>query len=88
MRHTRTHQVEAAGEEKEGDEDIANIATVHTVSQSTPRSYKVSVKINDIPLTMELDTGSTVTLVSETTWVREIKPACTTTLYHETTKLS
>ena len=63
----KTHQVETIGEE-----DIVDISQVHAVSPSTPRSYKISVKVNSIPFTMELDTGSSVTLVSETTWVEKL----------------
>ena len=70
-RRMRTHQVEASGEQ-EDDEDIADIARVHAVSPAIPRSYNISLKINSIPITMELDTGASVTLVSKTTWGDEL----------------
>ena len=35
------------------------------MSPSAPRSCKVSLEINKIPITMELDTGASVTMVSE-----------------------
>lgn len=60
----RTHKVEVS-EEQEDEKDIADITRVHAVSPSIPRSYKVSLKI---PITMKLDTGASVALVSEATW--------------------
>lgn len=35
-------------------------------------SYKVSLEINKIPITMELDTGASVSLVSEATWADKL----------------
>ena len=60
------------GEQLEGAEDIADIMRVHAVSPSAPRSYKVSLEINKIPITMELDTGASVSLVSEATWADKL----------------
>ena len=60
-RPLRTHQVEASGENGESEQqleeagDIADIMRVHAVSPSAPRSYKVSLEINKIPITMEVD---------------------------------
>ena len=45
---------------------------IHAVSSSAPRSYKVSMKINKIPITIELDTGASVSLVSEATWADKL----------------
>ena len=45
---------------------------VHSVSQSVPESFKVPVEINGIPVTMELDTGAAVSLVSEATWSEQL----------------
>ncbi len=45
---------------------------VHAVGVSVPKSYKVPLEINGIQLTMELDTGAGVSLVSEKTWAEEL----------------
>ena len=37
-----------------------------------PKSYKVTLEINGIQVTMELDTGAGVSLVSEKTWAEEL----------------
>ena len=42
------------------------------MSPSTPKSYKVSLEVNKIPITMELDTGASVSLVSEATWADKL----------------
>ena len=70
----RTHQVEVSGEceEEEVETDIADIVRVHAVSPSVPRSYKVSLEISKIPITMELDTGASVSLVSKATWADKL----------------
>lgn len=63
-RPQRTLQVEVSGESGESEQhtdeagDIADIVRVHAVSPSAPKSYKVSLEINNIPITMELDTGA------------------------------
>ena len=64
-RPTRAHQVEVS---EEAQQDVADIVRVHAVSPSAPKSYKVSLEVNKIPITMELDTGASVSLVSEATW--------------------
>ena len=58
--------------ETETETDIADIVRVHAVSPSAPRSYKVSLEINKIPITMELDTGASVSLDSEATWADKL----------------
>ena len=40
--------------------------------KSVPESFKVPVEINGIPVTMELDTGAAVNLVSEATWSEQL----------------
>ena len=91
-RPLRNHQVEVSrenGEQLKGAEDIADIMRVHAVSPSAPRSYKVSLEINKIPITMELDMGASVSLVSEATWADKLnKPQLPTTLYLITAELS
>ena len=54
-------------QQEETETDIADIVRVHAVSPSAPRSCKVSLEINKIPITTELDTGASVSLVSEAT---------------------
>ena len=46
------------------EQSPADIVHVHSVSQSIPESFKVPVEINGTPVTMELDTGAAVSLVS------------------------
>ena len=53
--------------------ESADILHVHAVSPKIPRSYKVLVEINGVPITMELDTGAGVTLVSEITWSKALQ---------------
>ena len=43
------------------------------MSPDISESYKVLIKINDIPVTMELDTGAGVSIVSEQTWSDKLK---------------
>lgn len=64
--------MDVSEETEEFSEDIADIVRVHAVSPSVPKSYKVSLEINKIPLTMELDTGASVSLVSEATWADKL----------------
>jgi len=52
--------------------EIADILHVHTTSPHIPRSNKVLTTINSIPVTLELDTGAGVTIVSETTWPEKL----------------
>ena len=63
----RTHQVE------ELQPETIDILPVYALGPSVPRSYKVPVEINGIPITMELDTGAGVSLVSEKTWAGELR---------------
>jgi len=51
--------------------EIADIIHIHT-SLHIPRSYKVLTTINSIPVTMDIDTGAGVTIVSETTWAEKL----------------
>ena len=88
-RPLRAHQVKVSGDDGESEQqleeadDIADMR-IHAVSPSAPRSYKVSMEINKIPITMELDTGASVSLVSEATWADKLnKPSlqpCTLSL--------
>ena len=50
----------------------ADIVHVDTASPHIPKSYKVLTTINNIPVTMELDTGAGVTIVSEKTWAEKL----------------
>ena len=51
--------------------EIADIIHIHT-SLHIPRSYKVLTTINSIPVTMDINTGAGVTIVSETTWAEKL----------------
>ena len=48
--------------------EVADIVHIHTISDSLPKSYKVNMKVNGVPLEMEIDTGAAVSIVSEATW--------------------
>ena len=61
--------VENALGESESELDVLHI---HAVGVSIPKSYKVPLEINGIHVTMELDTGAGVSLVSEKTWAEEL----------------
>ena len=54
------------------EQSPADIVHVHSVSQSVPESFKVPVEINGTPVTMELDTGAAVSLVSEAIWSEQL----------------
>ena len=69
---TTAHQTELESSSKLQSE-VVDIVHVHTVSPDIPRSYKVVTQINDIPITMELDTGAGVSIVSEQTWSDKLK---------------
>ena len=69
---TTTHQIELESSSQLQSE-VVDIVHVHTVSPDIPRSYNVVTQINDIPITMELDTGAGVSIVSEQTWSDKLK---------------
>ena len=54
------------------EQSPGDIVHVNSVSQSVPESFKVPVEINGTPVTMELDTGAAVSLVSEATWSEQL----------------
>ena len=60
-------------QESSSQSEIADIVHVNTMSPEIPKSYKVLTEINGIPITMELDTGAGVTIVSEQTWSGKLK---------------
>ena len=66
-----THQI---GQDSSGQSKVVDILHVYTVSPDIPESYKVLTKINDILVTMELDTGAGVSIVSEQTWDQRFNP--------------
>ena len=55
-------------EESDQSEDVDIVHVHNTVSPNIPKSYKVLTEINEIPITMELDTGAGVSIISEQTW--------------------
>ena len=65
----KTHQVYPRDE---SPPDTIDVLPVHAVGPSVPKSYNVPVEINGIPITMELDTGAGVSLVSETAWTNDL----------------
>ena len=69
---TTAHQIELESSSQLQSE-VVDIVHVHTVSPDIPRSYNVVTQINDIPITMELDTGAGVSIVSKQTWSDKLK---------------
>ena len=73
-------------EQEEAETDIADIVRVHAVSPPVPRSYKVSFGDKQ---DSELDTGASVSLVSEATWAdRPLLQPCTLSLQRGFTKFT
>ena len=70
----QTHRVDGAEESQtESDPEFNDVVSrVHAVGVSVPKSYKVNLEINGTQLTMELDTGAGVSIVTEKTWVEEL----------------
>ena len=48
--------------------EVADIVHIHTISENLPKSYKANMKVNGVPLEMEIGTGAAVSIVSEATW--------------------
>jgi len=69
------------------EESPADVVHVHSVSESVPDCFKIPVEVNGIPITMELDTGAAVSLVSEATWFEQLHRPKTRALYTEIAKL-
>ena len=52
--------------------EVADIVHIHTISESLPKSYIANMKVNGVPLEMEIDTRAAVSIVSEATWVEKL----------------
>ena len=54
--------------------EVADIVYIQTISQrkSFPKSHKANMSVNGIPLEMEIDTGTAVSIVSEATWEQQL----------------
>jgi len=61
-----------SSEEFEQTSEVADIVHIYTVGKGLPSSYKVIMEINNQPLEMELDTGVTVSIISESTWKQKL----------------
>ena len=66
-----THQVDHG--DYESPQETIDILPVHAVEPSVPKSYKVPVEVNGVLITMEIDTGAGVSLVSEQTWPDKLR---------------
>lgn len=64
---------------KRGDSDgaiVMSVSDVCNVNKNKPCSRKfVDLQLNGVPTTLQLDTGSDVTIISRSTWVRVGKPS-------------
>ena len=69
MKKATTHQINY---DSSNQLEVVDIVHVHIVSPDIPRSYKVLTKINEISITMELDAGAGVNLISEKTWANKL----------------
>ena len=52
---------------------MADIVHIHTIQDTLPKSYKVNMKVNSVPLEMKIDTETPVSIMSEATWERKLK---------------
>ena len=62
---TRTHQLNSG--ENSGDETV-EYSLFHTQGQNSPAPILVTLEVNGANLTMELDTGATLSIISEETY--------------------
>ena len=62
---TRTHQLNSG--EKSGDETV-EYSLFHTQGQNSPAPILVTLQVNGANLMMELDTGATLSIISEETY--------------------
>ena len=62
---SRTHQVEAGVQESDEEEVISSVNSVE--AKATVKPYTAVVYVNEKPVTMEIDTGAVVSLISQET---------------------
>ena len=66
---TSTHQLNCGEEEGDTDAEGHSISGVHAMSQSkAARKIWVDVLLNGKPITMELDTGASISLINHKMW--------------------
>ena len=58
---------------KQGDTEEFRLFTIPTVQSNHNEEIIVNLLINGTPVYMELDTGASVSLVSEQTWQRQVQ---------------
>ena len=67
----RTHHVASSSTQaaEASSLDPVYIGNVHSVSHNTSNPHiRVDLEINDIPISMELDTGAFVSIIPEAVW--------------------
>ena len=81
---TRTHQLHSA--ENSGDETV-EYSLFHTQGQNSPAPILVTLEVNGVNLIMELDTGATLSIISEETYRKLFPPGRAPTLKTSKAKL-
>jgi transposase InsO family protein len=67
---TAQYDTDNASEEEQGNETGTLYHVYCTTANKSPSTYKVTVGINKVPVTMEIDTGSSVTLMTKTDFLK------------------
>ena len=71
--HQTAKHVEHDSDNQTSDTEEWKLFTIRTVQSNQMGEIMVSLSINDKPVHMELDTGASVSLVSEETWKQQLK---------------
>ena len=70
--HQTANLVEHDPDNQTSDTEDLRLFTIRTVQNNHMEEIMVTLFINDMPVHMELDTGASVSLVSEETWQRQL----------------
>ena len=73
MSHQSAHLVEQESDSQESDPEELRLFTIRTVQSNHIEEIMVRLLINSVPVSMELDTGASVSLVSEKTWRKQLQ---------------
>ena len=73
MSHQSAHLVEQESDSQGSDPEELRLFTIRTVQSNRTEEIMVRLLINGVPVPMELDTGASVSLVSEKTWRKQLQ---------------
>ena len=73
MSHQSAHLVEQESDSQGSDPEELRLFTIRTVQSNRTEEIMVRLRINGVPVPMELDTGASVSLVSEKTWRKQLQ---------------